>query len=495
MLSRRACDRCHRYKEHCSFDNDAKSCVLCGRSGSRCTTSRLQLRRGRRPKAKSFGPDNSVQIWELASATGTIARATENQKPISDRSQKCSSVIKTTDVQPGYWSSELIDPWICHLQLPDFSANNISDIKAPFDEPTPATLKKFYELYNSFVFGPTFVPIFRTALQDTYMSSPVLLNDILPVMDTVAASACLKRFSWDQNDISKGSVSLQKLRTARIARIQDALAVVALGQSLAAFDLFTNGSGILSILRYSLCSIRPWYGELAKKSVFDTVVITPIFWDTIHCLVKQEVPVVKFFSRGDPVIDRMAGLSTSLLPILYDLCVASVKVKVASHAGDPIDNSSMANLGQRLTLWKPSPPLDFMSTFSDQEVLHMTAQVSMYHTASLLIHHRVLNPLGTQDDRALWYANNIMADFDRFSALLVPGSSLKNVTFPVFLAMLETREASDELSKRSAWTNVAPRCVAKLSALIAHVWKNRDCGFVGFLFDLIDSGPEFVVLP
>jgi hypothetical protein len=342
------------------------------------------------------------------------------------------------------------------------------------------------------MFGPTFAPEFRAALQLSYLCSPGILQDILSAIEPAINCAKQNSYQWNKIEIAKGTTSLQALRNARVAGAQDALAVILLGQTLAAFDLLINctSSSSTFILRYSLSCIKPWYGELATNPALDPVTITSILWDTIHCLVKREVPVIKFVPGGSQLVDRMAGLCTTLLPILYDVCMASNDLKFGVQSGSQIRQAE-----QKLIAWMPERPSNFSKAFTEQEVLRMEAQASMYRTAGLLICHRLINPIGTQDDIATSYANSIMLDFSKFSVLVKPASRLQNITLPIFMAALEIPDASKEIWRSIALLTVAPKCVAKIMALVDYVWIERNCGCTRFLFDLVDDGPDFVIIP
>jgi len=125
----------------------------------------------------------------------------------------------------------------------------------------------------------------------------------------------------------------------------------------------------------------------------------------------------------------------------------------------------------------------------------MKTQASMYRAAGLLIAHRMLNPIGTLDDIAHAYANNIMLESSSYSASIGPGASLQNATFPILIAALEIPHIWREISRGIPLLSVAPVCVAKMSALVEYVWTKRICGSMSLIFDLLDEGPDFLVIP
>ncbi|KAN0099809.1 hypothetical protein V8E51_013584 [Hyaloscypha variabilis] len=362
-------------------------------------------------------------------------------------------------------------------------------------ETSPELVDRFSETYDIFMLGPSFGPGFRAAVQRSYISSPNLLQDIYTVILTVVESATQKKGLCDQTYLTKGTRSLQKLRTARIVRIQDAFAILGLGQTLAAFELLTNCIGSISILRYALLSVQPWYGEFSRDSLLDPVTIAPILWDTICCLVRREIPILRFITRDTNTVDRVAGLCTTLLPIFYDLCVVNHNIKLQSQSGSKIDTFGLRQIRERLLSWTPGIPSDFNNTFSSQETLGMMTQALMYQTTGLLIAHRILNPLGILDDVAKSYANSILLNFTMYLTSVGPGTRLSFGGFPILMAALEIPDVPKEVWESISLLAAAPVCAAKISGIIEYVWMKRYCGSADPIFDLLDAGPAFTVVP
>jgi hypothetical protein len=189
----------------------------------------------------------------------------------------------------------------------------------------------------------------------------------------------------------------------------------------------------------------------------------------------------------------MAGLCTSLLPILYDLCALSRRRKEYPGASDI---ESMRRIEQRLILWTTPPVPNLERTFRPQEVVHLHAQASMYRTASLLIAHRLLHPIGVLDDVARVYAEDIMLHMSKHltsnASLEVPRNF---VGLPVLVASLELEEVPRGTWDSITMLNKAPLCLRKILDLVDFVWRRRRAGYAGNIFDLIDEGPDFVVVP
>ncbi|KEF63160.1 uncharacterized protein A1O9_01136 [Exophiala aquamarina CBS 119918] len=368
--------------------------------------------------------------------------------------------------------------------------NDVQEIR----ESSPFLVAKFYSKYHLFMLGPSFAPSFRRAVQQTYMSSPGLLEGVYMAIFTAVEQPRLTLNEADEPDFTQGAVSLQQLRTANIAGVTDAVAVLVLGQTLAAFDLLTKCVNSSLILRYSLSSIQPWYQKLSEHSSFEVFTITSIFWDTIWSLLRRECPIIRFRSPRRLIVDRLAGLCTTLLPLLGDLSIAGHRLKHGEFSESDASLTTIKMIEQRILSWAVTEPEDLTESFSEEEVLGMKTQASMYKSAGLLIAHRLLNPIGTQDDVAQWHANNIMLDFLRYPELVGPDAQLRQVGFPILIAALELPDPMSEIWQSIPLLKVAPICLAKLKSLVEYVWTERRQGYSGYLLDLVDQGPDFVVI-
>ncbi|CZT08467.1 uncharacterized protein RCO7_08199 [Rhynchosporium graminicola] len=249
---------------------------------------------------------------------------------------------------------------------------------------SPEVLTLFTDTYDLFMLGPSSAWGMRVDFQHSYLCSPVLLHDILAVLWTTVKRARDKSDALDQSDVARGAVSLRQLRTAHIENVGDTVAIFALGQTLAAFDLLTSCNSSTSILRYLLMSISPWYESVSNNPTLDPVIITSVSWDTLNCLVKRDVPMIKHISREAHIVDRLAGFGAPLLPILYDLCIASQRLEHHCGPGSGAEPERIEKIQQEIFWWKPEPPSNLASNFSKQEILTMQAQASMYRTAALL---------------------------------------------------------------------------------------------------------------
>ncbi|KIV90086.1 hypothetical protein PV10_07428 [Exophiala mesophila] len=487
MSKRMACDRCYRFKERCHFQGYEKKCRLCERSGSSCTRQRQLSRRGRRPKIEHFGPDGSVQVWEVIKADACTK--TEGVSPAIPHTRRSPTGSVSSIWDAG---SPLMISW------PNPNSDIFQDNPEEIFQDSPRLVKGFYLTYNMFMIGPTFAPQFRASIRESHICSPALQRDISIALFALCKRARFCSGSFGPMQVAQGTASLQKLRISQIDGTQSAFAMLFFGQAVATFDYMTVCSGSSMIRRYTLSSIQPWYEDLSRKAIFDPVTISPIFWDTMSCLVQREIPVIKFRPRRPRLIHHSAGLCTTLLPIFYDLCVVANKIKCQEQPPPGLADSSFQSLRQieqKLVSWMPQVPQDFNSTYSRLERNAIMTQAAMYRSAGLLMVHRCLHPVGTGDDLATSYADAIMAEFSRYHEAAGPGAELHFVTFPILVASWELPALSKGVWESVAPLNMAPICSAKMHTLIDYVWKERRQGYSGLILDLVERGPDFVVLP
>ncbi|KAJ9613353.1 hypothetical protein H2200_003295 [Cladophialophora chaetospira] len=355
-----------------------------------------------------------------------------------------------------------------------------------------SSVEFFYATNDIFMLGPGFADQFHTTLLQCFEFSPGFLRDSYQAMFSALIWARHQATSFDQVDISRGALSLRRLRTFSVNNLRDAVAVFSLGPTLAAFDVLTRCLGSVTILRHSLSMVQEWYPTLASSPGLDPIVISPIFWDTAHCLVWREVPVLRYRVRDPHAVDRVAGLCTTLLPFLYDLCVASNKwrdTKEAQYA------AAIKEVEKKILCWSPVFNTKFNKSFSRQEILAMTAHAAMHRTAALLIVHRLFNPIGTADDVAEAYATDIIARLQGYLTMAGQDEKLQHTALPMFLAGLEIPNLAEEAWMRLSLLKAPSICLRKLSAAVDFVWKQRYKGFSGFLLDLLETGLDFVVIP
>ncbi|KAE8375686.1 hypothetical protein BDV26DRAFT_294801 [Aspergillus bertholletiae] len=436
-------------------------CVRCEKSSVTCTVSRQQLRAGRPPKQGLPGvAKGSLAVWDYVVIEGSPEEGLGEPQIVTD-----STSVEDTSQRSPSDSTHLGYP--LHLEV-----------------------ENFYLLNDIYMFGSTFAKDFQQALEYCHRHSPDLLDEIFSALGSCLSWARFGLLTADQVDVRSGAVSVGKLRNAIIAHSHDALAVLMLGQALAAFDALVTSTAAISILRCSLSLALPWYPDIARNRLLEPITIAPIFWDTIWCLLHREVPVIRPLFHRAGIIDRVAGLCTSLLPILYDLCVASQQLAEGS-----VQERILENIEYQIRTWSPEDSSLCLEAYSELEILSMRTQATMYRTAGLLLIHRLRHPLTSEDMTAAALANDILEARNRFFVDAGTDAKLQNASFPLFLALLEIPISPEGLWQSSTRLRTRPTFVDRLFAFNSYYWDQRRSGFNGLLFELIDHGPEFIPGP
>ncbi|KAB8261810.1 hypothetical protein BDV32DRAFT_121082, partial [Aspergillus pseudonomiae] len=461
MMQKRACDQCYNRKKRCLIRPASSICVRCEKSSLACIVSRQQLRGGRPPKQGLPGvAKESLAVWDYALSAGS---------PEEEAREEPQLVIKSSSVKESGERS----PESTHLGFPRH-----------------LEVVDFYLLNDIYMFGFTFAEDFQRALEYCHRHSPGLLDEIFTAITSGLSWARFGLLTADQVDVRSGAASVGKLRNAVIAHTHDALAVLMLGQALAAFDSLVTSTGAISILRCSLSLVLPWYSDIARNRFMEPIAIAPILWDTVWCLLHRQAPVIRPVFNRAGIVDRVAGLCTSLLPILYDLCVVSHRL-----ADGSAQETILEDVEHQIRSWSPDSPGICLEAYSEIEILSMRTQAVMYRTAGLLLIHRLRYPLTVEDATATALASDILEARTQFFANAGTGTKLQNTSFPLFLALLEIPISLEGLWESSTWLRTRPACVDSLFAFNHYYWAQRRSGFKGSLFDLIESGPEFVPSP
>ncbi|KAL2786084.1 hypothetical protein BJX66DRAFT_313490 [Aspergillus keveii] len=217
-----------------------------------------------------------------------------------------------------------------------------------------------------------------------------------------------------------------------------------------------------------------------RTQILQPIAIAPIFWDTVWCLLHREVPVIEPVFLQIDVVDRIAGICTSLLPILYDLCVASNALLNGPDRG----TSTLDEIEHRVRAWAPANPNS--SQYTPLEILSMQTQATMYRTATLLLIHRLRHPISSNpDDTATALATSILETRTSFFKFAGPDAKLQNACFPLLVALLETDTSTEGLWESSTYLRNRPVCADRLFRFVEYVRGMRQRGFTGSLFELV----------
>ncbi|OAL49787.1 hypothetical protein IQ07DRAFT_587481 [Pyrenochaeta sp. DS3sAY3a] len=478
-MTPKACDHCYQNKEKCSFGAGAKACTRCWNLRIVCSTSRKKKRKGRRPVLKTFG-HGSLQVWELG----------RDDKAEAGNAEPGAPTLESKDAAlRGFLE-------VIRRRSTSQTALNAIDILT--DD------VKFEIMHLPFVMGQSFMQDFRRAIFSVLCQSGPIITDGYLAFLSLVVRCQPSRVHRVPADLRSGATALQNLRKMEITRPQDALCALFLGQALFVFETLTDSStnSAYSILQSALISAKPWYPLLFRVPAFDTVTFCPVFVDIVGCLVHRKVPIIGLCLHDRVVVDRYAGLCSTLIPFLYSLCVQSHAAKssaamvhldstIPEYAGD-----CYTDIERSIELWAPIIPPDFLTAYDKAERQLMMIQSNAYRLAALLVIHRLRFPLGVQDTLGQYYAICIFHEISSFfvhSNTRVVGAF--PVTFPLFISMLEVEGPGEDLLENLRQFPIQSICLQKLYSFVQHVRRIKESGANVRWFDLVENTLAYAVIP
>ena len=497
MARRRACDYCHEQKQKCIVGKFEKQCEGCEEGGRKCSSTRLRLRPGRQPKIQQFESNVVVDVWDTAQMYGksilTFPSSGDSGPEDSTAThtscyddQPISNSTSTDEIRSSSNLKTLIS--IIHCSTSRFKYQK----EQLFDPDSPEVISRFFTHYEIFILGPSFTIEFRESIKKLYTSSPALLHDIIIELETALPTITSEHRKYV--DFATGSSAVKDLRTMHPTCVEHGFTIVGLGQVLAAFDLMTGCIGAESIVRSSLISVNAWIPELLTDSLCASVVIGAIFWDTLYCLFRTEIPVVRYEPMKASA-HRIAGLCTTLLPILYDICVANVMLHTEEHHRMDDNTTPLKVIEERLQQWMPTYPTDLTRTFSMGEIVKMETQAFMYRDAAKLLMYRNRHPYGDEDNLALRLARSIVKSLETATWAIGGRTKLNLVSFPVLLAAMEIEDLSRNVWQDIGLSAATPGWVDKACGFVEYVWKQRHSGEKRYLREMVRDGPDIVIIP
>lgn len=497
-----ACDHCYQSKEKCSFAPGAEACTRCQHLGIVCWTSRKKKRKGRRPVLKSFGY-GSLQIWEPGRDDEADAN---NAKPGASTLDRRSG---RADIGPN--NTSLPAKQDSSSKNMAFSGFLVEVLRRRF---TPQTAldaigivtddDKFTTVHIPFAMGFSFMQAFRGAISSVlYHSGEVVTDGYLAFLGLVAHCQA-SRLHWTTPDLRRAATALQNLRNVVIMCPQDALCVLLLGQALFVFEVLTDSftTPAHSIVQSALISAKRWYPLLSRVPAFDTVTFCPVFMDIVGCLVYRKVPIILMCVQDRIVVDRYAGLCSTLLPFLYRLCVQSHAAKPSAAIVDWVSTDRehpedcYSDVERSIELWAPNIPPDFFTAYDEAERQMMTTQAKAYRLAALLVIHRLQFHLGVQDTLGQYYARCIFHEITSFFVHSnTQGAGAFPLTFPLFISMLEVEGPGEALLENLRRFPVQSICMLKLHDFVRHVRRIKESGYSVLWFDLVEHNLTYAVIP
>ena len=495
----RACDHCHWSKEKCSFDGDYQTCSRCRRLKIVCTISRGKRRVGRRPAARSF-PHGKMQIWSVEQQQRSTPESSNHRGAICTLSprSKSTSLLGMTEI--GTCKEDIGNvPTVSPERLLAAPTNlrTISDAMHTIED-----VEQFAVIHMPFMLGTNFTLDFRKAAYSIlYLSAPILTEGYLAFLGLMTGYQNSLVLHRDKPDMCKAAKGLQRLRGVTIMHDYDAAGALFLGQAMYVFNILTeaNSSTAHSIVRSSIISTQQWYPRLICNPAMDTVIVTPILLDTVECLVRREVPLIRLVIPDRMIVDRYVGLCPTLLPHLYDICERSHALKKAgldtASEAQPGVHDWFTDIDQTIREWKPETPPRLFTEYGRHEILIMVTQAKVYRLAALLVIHRLQYPFGVEDYTATYLANSIFHEMFFFARTAAKVSTALPVVFPLIVAMLEVEGPGEELMETLSSFTIQSICAAKLQEFVKHIRAFRKSGFGGTWFGLVETHLNVAVIP
>lgn len=502
-----SCKRCHQYKEKCTYTESQKACCRCTVLAKECRP-RIKKRMGRPPVAQQL-PYGATSIILLAKSDQNVETG-----PISEyqKGDLCGSIGHT---KPHITSHHSLSKRVnSRLLCPKKSA--LSDATASADlalynPPNFRTLRPplrssqqvnyvlesadgFFAAHQPFMLGKSFLPEFHSVVRRLFVRSPQILTDAYAVALNLLSSRHATSRKLDEQDLAIGAHCLQRLMggSASITRPEDAAVVLLLGQALLVYNALIPSPDTQIITRGTLLSVRHWYPALLQRSDLNAVTMTPVLMDTVECLIRREVPVIQLPPPDYCVVDRFAGLRSSLLPLLYELCDRSYHAKIAAPASSVaslghVENDPYFETEDKIRRWNPELPPDFFTAYSAWEANVMLVQARCYRIAALLVIHRLRFPLGMENNVAHSYANNILQDLSRLKTWPPDAATGLGLDFPLLVATLELPGPGIEIYIAFEQLRFRRQHSDEILKFIQFVNTARESGFRGLWFDLVQD--------
>lgn len=349
----------------------------------------------------------------------------------------------------------------------------------------------FSATHGYFMIGPTFNTPFYSVVR-WLVTSP---SNTEHIGGYLAFLSLIRRLqvahpSLSTVELMAGANGLRSLQNLALIRQRNsgleahlATSILGLGSAMAVFETLTTCHSAHTIMKSALLSIRPYYDLLLQNPSLDPVTITPVLSDTIECLVRRTVPIIRFPSLIRVVVDRYVGLCCTLLPLLYDLCECSSLARESRQNGkDPYED-----VERMIHAWEPIFPVDFLDTYTQEESTAMVTQAKVYRLAALLVVHRLRFPLGREDEEAQDMAKEIIGHLLYYALSDASSCRVMPMMFPLLVAMLEVEGPGEKVIDHISKVNVQVLHTTQLLRFIAFVRYQREQGFRGLWFELAEG--------
>ncbi|KAH8733977.1 hypothetical protein BGZ61DRAFT_445635 [Ilyonectria robusta] len=511
---RGACELCHRHKEKCILEHGQQACRKCRALKTVCVL-RKKKRMGRRPGPERF-PHGSCSILELNPETHEHQETDKSKEGY----QSANSQPIYHDAEPTNWAplahnfteytlnSSMSEPSSQCQSLKVAPLTGCSSysytLKAPI-EAYPglgyvlATKEGFFDAHRQFMLGRSFIDEYQHAVQLLFTRAPQALGLVYSATLHLLNHRKERPGGVEGPDVSLGSQCLGWLihGSSRIKEMEDAAVVLMMGQTLMVYNTLLPSPSSRTIIRGALLSTMNWYPTLLQQPNLDPITLTPILLDTVDCLIRRQTPIVRFPTAGRLIVDRLIGLCSTLLPLLFDLCDQShqAKIKASTLPLAGSNSDPYIDLERKISSWTPRLSPDLFLKYQASEIAAMSAQARSYRTAALLIIHRLRFPLGTEDSVGYSYAESILNELSFMKHWPIDGATGLGLDFPLMVAMLEIPSSAMELFRAFDTLRYQRHLSESFIEFVGSIRKAYDEGYGGLWLDLVTDEVLDLMIP
>ncbi|CAH0016603.1 unnamed protein product [Clonostachys rhizophaga] len=475
-----ACERCHKYKEKCTYAGLDKSCVRCLKLKRECVL-RVKKRMGRPPVAKSA----SSTILDVGTRPMEAANTPDTNTMIL--------VTQTMSSRKSNWQHAAFEsrgfPFprsLFAIQQSPLS-QNIKHVIGSVDG--------FQGFHRFFMLGETFTSLYQSATLVIYDLAPQVFSNAYYA--TMSALFDQNNPGLRDNELTLAASCLRYLvkLSSSINCVGDAAVVIMLGQIMLVYNSLIPNPYTRTITKSTLLATKEWYPQLLKEPSFDSITLAPVFVDTVDCLFRREVPVVQIPNRNMCTVDRLLGISAPLFSYIHDLCVVSHECKVKGIT-PCAEHDPYTDVEERISSWVPEWPPDLFTTFSPLEATKIVAQAQNFRLGALLIIHRLRYPLGVEDDAAAVMADEIILLLSRLAKHQGDCATGLGLDFPLLVAMIEKPGPGSEVDEAFVPLRYRQHGESRqLSEFVKFVTDARRAGYSGLWLDLVHDGLHGVFIP
>ncbi|KAK7994337.1 hypothetical protein PG991_015925 [Apiospora marii] len=383
---RRACDRCYELKARCQSTPSGAKCSRCERLDLDCSTARPIRPAGRK-----------------------VLR------------RKLSASAKLPKDQPGD-----IVAWL----------NDASDL-LPDERDLLIFLLGRPESLGCYLVCPSFQAAARQSLAAQLSAALPTVKDAYLAF-AIALKQLNSSLATGTDDIVRhASSAMATLRSLPVSSQQDAALCLTLGSALALSMHSTIGMGVAEICRYCLTTTMPF---MEKPVVSDEHSMSwrgfMVLLETMDCLVHRQNPAARLQTGTSEGVDRHLGLSSSLLPYYYDLCVISHSLTSTTDTDVlALLHKQLDGIHASVEGWRPSLAGSSAGQFESAEIVNLLAQAKVYRLGALLVSHRLRYAFGDQDDAAEIWSKEILTELE--IAHQITQRPIRCVTLPFLIAAVE----------------------------------------------------------